>query len=368
MIRITSASLALVFSATLVMPGSTSAQDLPPRGQQSPPPPQVVPPQTGEHLVVNGNTLWDLAQQFYGNPYDWRRIWEANRDRVENPDLIYPGQLLLIPDQDGNLVEVMVSPGNAGEPTMPEPQPVRAEMERTMWFPVEESARDYEQLRDLVPAVSQQVVEGAPFVVSTSGEGVVGTVTGFGGGSETRITRESARRFDRLFVDLNGSVAPGTRLQAYRVGPLVEGFGHVAEPTAVIEVQAMAGDRPVVEVVRVYGRLLEGDLIRAIDDYDLEPGVFPTRVADGNSVTVVGYANAESYLEGQGAYLFVPTPTDVSIGDEYEVRLPGSGSAEGVFQIVHIGSDYSTARIINLRTAVFEQGVEATLSRKMPTG
>jgi len=361
MTRITAASLALSFSATFLVAAPAEAQDLPPRGQQQ----QALQTQAGDHLVVQGNTLWDLAQQFYGNPFDWRRIWEANRDRVDNPDLIYPGQLLLIPDEDGNLIEVMVAPGNQ-PPT--QPQAESDEIERTMWYPRAEMEREFERVQNLVPAVSEQVVEGAPFVVDAPNQGVVGRVIGFGGATDTRITRESARMFDRLFVEFDGSVAPGTRLQAYRVGRNIEGTGYVAQPTAVIEVQAMAGDRPVVEVVRVYGRLLEGDLLRPIDSYDGELGVFPTRVSGGGSVQVVGYADGEADVVGRGAYLFVPTPAGADIGDEYEVRLPGSARAEGVFQIVNVGSDYATGWIINIRNAVFEPGVQATLSRKMPTG
>jgi len=364
MIRITAAAMALAFSTTLALPASAGAQDLPPRGEQTP---QVVETPAGEHLVVQGNTLWDLAQQFYGNPFDWRRIWEANRDRVENPDLIYPGQVLFIPDGEGNLVRVMVGPGDQGQPV------ADAEMEgegmpRTIWYPMEENGRVYEQIRDLVPAVPEQVVEGAPFVVASADDGSAGRVTGFGGATETRITRESARRYDRLFVELDAPVAPGTRMQAYRLGPHVEGFGHVATPTAVIELQAMAGDRPVVEVVRVYGRLLEGDLLRPIDTYTPEPGVFPTRVSGGSSVTIAAYAGTENQLQSQGDYLFFERPSGAVIGDEYEVRLPGSGGAEGVFQVVSVRGDWATGRIINLQNPVFEPGVEATLSRKMPTG
>ncbi len=50
-----------------------------------------------QHRVVGGDTLSALAQQVYGDASQWPRIFEANRDQILNPDLIFPGQVLRIP-------------------------------------------------------------------------------------------------------------------------------------------------------------------------------------------------------------------------------------------------------------------------------
>lgn len=54
------------------------------------------------HTVVKGECLWYIAgyPEVYGNPLEWPRIYEANRDIIKNPDLIYPGQVLRIPRED----------------------------------------------------------------------------------------------------------------------------------------------------------------------------------------------------------------------------------------------------------------------------
>lgn len=49
------------------------------------------------YTVVSGDSLSKIAQRFYGKAEDWRRIYEANRDTVKNPDLIHPGQTLRLP-------------------------------------------------------------------------------------------------------------------------------------------------------------------------------------------------------------------------------------------------------------------------------
>lgn len=57
-----------------------------------------------QHIVVDGDTLWDLAQKFYNNPYEWSRIWSAN-PYINNPDLIYPDDRVVIPGIAPNRVE-----------------------------------------------------------------------------------------------------------------------------------------------------------------------------------------------------------------------------------------------------------------------
>ncbi|MCK4244653.1 MAG: LysM peptidoglycan-binding domain-containing protein, partial [Candidatus Omnitrophica bacterium] len=49
------------------------------------------------YVVVNGDSLWKIAESIYGDASLWKRIFNANRDKVEDPGLIYPGQILNIP-------------------------------------------------------------------------------------------------------------------------------------------------------------------------------------------------------------------------------------------------------------------------------
>jgi len=51
------------------------------------------------HRVVKGECLWFIAgyDDIYANPLQWPLIYKANKDRIKNPDLIYPGQVFIIP-------------------------------------------------------------------------------------------------------------------------------------------------------------------------------------------------------------------------------------------------------------------------------
>jgi nucleoid-associated protein YgaU len=50
-----------------------------------------------QSTVVAGDTLSAIAQQWYGNATLFPRIFEANRDQISDPNLIFPGQVLRIP-------------------------------------------------------------------------------------------------------------------------------------------------------------------------------------------------------------------------------------------------------------------------------
>jgi hypothetical protein len=63
--------------------------------------PRVVPP---THTVSRGDTLWDISGHYYGNPWDWPRLWSYNPE-ITNPHWIYPlDQVRLI--QDGQTPQV----------------------------------------------------------------------------------------------------------------------------------------------------------------------------------------------------------------------------------------------------------------------
>ncbi|MBN2760448.1 MAG: LysM peptidoglycan-binding domain-containing protein [Rhodobacteraceae bacterium] len=49
-------------------------------------------------IVQPGNTLWDMSEQEYGDGRRFMRIFDANRDQIRDPDLIYPGQVFVLPD------------------------------------------------------------------------------------------------------------------------------------------------------------------------------------------------------------------------------------------------------------------------------
>jgi len=55
--------------------------------------------QSRHYTVRPGDTLSSIAQRFYGNPADWRGLYQANRSVIRNPNVIDPGEVLNVPYQ-----------------------------------------------------------------------------------------------------------------------------------------------------------------------------------------------------------------------------------------------------------------------------
>lgn len=58
---------------------------------------EIVNPPAQTYTVEKGDTLSAIAKQFYGKASAWPKIFEANRDQLDDPDRIKPGQVLSIP-------------------------------------------------------------------------------------------------------------------------------------------------------------------------------------------------------------------------------------------------------------------------------
>lgn len=61
-------------------------------------------PEGTTYTVQKGDTLSHIAKEHYGRASKWKAIFDANRDQLDDPDRIQPGQVLQIPaiDADGD--------------------------------------------------------------------------------------------------------------------------------------------------------------------------------------------------------------------------------------------------------------------------
>ena len=62
----------------------------------TPPTPE---PEEQTYTIAAGDSLSKIAKHFYGEAHKWRQIFDANRDILDDPDEIQPGQTLKIPSE-----------------------------------------------------------------------------------------------------------------------------------------------------------------------------------------------------------------------------------------------------------------------------
>lgn len=321
--------------------------------------------QVATHTVVDGDTLWGLAQRYYQNPFDWRRIWEANRVRIEDPNLIFPGQVLMIPGREGPIP----APGAAqvpGDEGWGQPD---AGPPRTVFFTDTSLARARviraEQGSFL--AMTRDVVYAAPWLVPLDQDPAnLGTLDDFAGGASISRT---ARAWDRVHLMFYGEAPPvGTGLLSFRVTRTIDGVGQVATPTGFLTLSEVEGNEAVAIVAKEFDRVTLGDLLAPVPAFDLTEDRHAQPVAGGPEAMVMGSA-VYTELPKLSGLVFLDLGSDhgIGIGDEFEYvnRLAGSDVVEARVQVVGVSPQTSAARIIAMTDAVFRQGLVVRLVRKM---
>lgn len=58
----------------------------------------VAEPKLRHYTIQSGDSLSKIAGEVYGDVHKWNALFEANREVIKDPDLIYPGQIILIPE------------------------------------------------------------------------------------------------------------------------------------------------------------------------------------------------------------------------------------------------------------------------------
>ncbi len=82
--KLTGFFLGLIFSCSVAAAGQAT----------------LAPNHPDSYVVVKGDTLWDIAGRFLVEPWRWPDVWQAN-PQIENPHLIYPGDVLTLSFIDG---------------------------------------------------------------------------------------------------------------------------------------------------------------------------------------------------------------------------------------------------------------------------
>ena len=355
--RLTTALFTVTALSALPVAGPVSAQD-------------AAPP-AGGYTVMEGNTLWDLAEQFLGDPFEWRTIWEANRSTILNPDLIYPGQVINIPTE-GGMIQVTVVPQGQRPTEMAQQQAMPAQpqaRERTIFYP--DTTSDAVQTRAAAEAryvaVAEQASWSAPFLLERADVEMVGRVVGWHGPESLRSGQTTAQPFDRLELETPEPLPVGSSWLTVR-REFREGLGEIVIPTSMLTITQSEAGASVGLVEIAFDRTTTGNELVALPEYRAVPGARAAETMDGVRANALGY-RYDATIHGPGDIVFLDVGADegVRIGDEFTVIFAETGErTRGVAQVLRVDATGSSARITGMRNPVFTSYVELVQSRRMP--
>jgi hypothetical protein len=196
-----------------------------------------------EYIVKEGDTLWDIAATFLKDPWYWPEVWYVN-PQVENPHLIYPGDVLALVTIDGQ-DRITVARGSAYRLS---PQARVTPLEESInTIPYEDIAAFL--TRGLV--MERQEAETLPYILATRNDHIVAAagheVYVRGGDADPTGTRYSIVHFDEELVDPDDGRMVG--YQAVYVGEGVMSRGGDPATVALTDTsrEALLGDRLVPE-------------------------------------------------------------------------------------------------------------------------
>jgi LysM repeat protein len=334
------------------------------------------------HTVVRGNTLWSLAQQYYGNSREWPKIYEANRDVIANPNRIAPGQVIMIPGVAAVAaaappMEIVVQPGPPGLPptdTMPPTVTRPAVFEPTVFSVVNlgTTVRPAPPSPGVYDVAPHEFYSAAWLIPPATVPEHSGTLASLSGGEDANSTRTSLATFDRVDVRITGAVpAVGSRLQAFRVDRDIKDVGQVITPTATLRVEATSAGGVVAVVESAFTLIQLGDLVRPLPSYAPRRAGTGVPVNNGTEATVLGFAEVRQVQAvGNSVFLDVGATEGVNIGDEYVVTYTDTpdfpARVEGRVKVTAVLQNSSTARIISLSNPVFLTGVKLRPVLRVP--
>jgi LysM repeat protein len=341
------------------------------------------------HIVQQGETLWQLAQQYFGDPLLWPELYRLNTDVIEDPHWIYPGEeLRLAPVEVPDEVEtaqqpnITVTPEGDSVPPQVEVRQPRVTAGPTIFSPRPRTIITGTEIDARVTNAYRAVREGEYYASGflTEGERLE---TGRILASAQSPSRASLRISDvtRVHESVVLSPPPGTTVDtgslmlAFRRSDEVPGFGQIVVPTGLVRVYDNSSNRHLGEVVRQFERVLNGQELLPIAPFRMESNAHAVPVENGLEANVLRSRDSRQ-VAGLQSVLFLDKGANqgVRLGDVFAVSITLSDGQGGTLvqdqaRVLVVGTRdrSSTAIIIELYRGDVGSRSQARLVRRLPS-
>ena len=370
---------------------------------------------TQSHTVREGDTLWDLARQYRGDPFLWPDIFRLNTSVVEDPHWIYPGEILSL---SGSAAVASVPAGDTPPPP-PSAGDVPADnapvADQVAESPVLGTEADHAPPASLASLTqpSPESEESEPLFGPRPGHTMQETLRAYID-QPYRALRPSEFHSSGFLTEgqklpfgkVHGTVAPpqiratswninalpyalvsvsapkgatyqvGDSLLSVVIGREVRGYGEVVKPSGILQVVDTANGKYLASVVAVYGTIRGGHRVLPLERFD-EPGrARAVPVSEGVRARLLGGSGRQDLKAPQMVvFLDKGRQAGVAPGDLFEIRRRPERLDDGnirvdevmaTMQVVHVRERSATARLLNVISPDIPAGTEARQVAKLP--
>lgn len=377
-------------------------------------PPAAQPGQVpATHTVVAGETLWSIAQLYFGDPLLWPEIYRLNTAVIEDPHWIYPGEQLTLAPMIGEAIAqgpgeappadtsqvadtVRATPAAADTgaapvdtttppPVVEEPPPPPPPLEpyRTMF---DQERTRTQQVQDILRAYAEQpyrpVRRGEFYSAAWLSEDeklpwgkVLGATAAPAIPRITTTTSAIVGNEISIEPPRDASYHVGDSLLLVRVDRPLVSWGDVIVPVGIARVTSVQERQVLAQVVAQYARVRDGRLAIPLEPFK-DPGqVRPTPVGQGLEAKIIAKRDVHEIVNAAEQLFIDKGRADgVVAGDIFEVYQPASNTVgEGSEQvrvtmmIIHTREHSATGLVLNLAHPDVTTGMPVRLVKKMPS-
>lgn len=270
-----------------------------------------------EYTVKKGDTLWDISATFLNSPWLWPEIWHVN-PHIENPHLIFPGDLIKLIYLDGQprlTVErtLKMVPGAGGTTKLSPSIRVQRTEDAIATIPLDKIDAFLSRSRIVEPGL----LEGAPYMLAGQQQRVIV------GAEDQAYARGS---FDGTYSNY-GVYRKG---QIFKDPVTKEFLGVYAQGIGTVAIEKIEGEIAKVDIVRTYEEIRPGDQLLPSEDRSVDSLFYPSAPDDDINAQIIA-------VEG-----------GVTQVGKFNVVIINRGEREGL-QIGNVLAIYKTGEVVRDR-------------------
>ena len=339
------------------------------------------------HTVRRGDTLWDLARLYLGDPFLWPQIFRLNTDVVEDPHWIYPGEVLRLVAQGAppSVPDAPAPVAPVQQPEAPQPPDTPVGDNPPPLFPRRAVADLGSALVTYRDRTYRALRPGEFYSSGFMSEGddlPLGAFMGNAVPSQIQVvTNRSTTQLNDLVAVIppaGASYRVGDSLLVVQLGKSVTGhpeWGNAVKPTGMLRITGVEGDRYLGRMLAQYYQVFNDQYVLPIEPFVPSGEYRAQAVTNGIRGSVILSRDGSPLLAPQQVlFLDVGREAGVLRGDIFEVRRDPSVPITGretddvmaVLQIVHVRAKTATAVVLNVMSPDIKVPVTAIQVARLP--